>query len=136
MSNLDVILEKLDSIDTCIISPIDDKEQIEDIQNLTSDIRGIVNGFILKKEKQQKICQKAVNTFGEYAQIDMAIEEMAELTQALSKCKRDKEHNVEEEIADVEIMISQLRLMTDKFDNDKIEHIKAMKLNRLKGVVW
>lgn len=90
----------------------------------------------MSNNEEKEILQKAINTFGEHAQIDMAIEEMAELTQALSKCKRGKEHNVEEEIADVEIMIAQLRLMTDKFDNDKIDHIKAMKLNRLKGVVW
>lgn len=88
-------------------------------------------------DKEEKvILQQAINAFGEYAQIDMAIEEMSELIQALSKHKRGKEHNVEEEIADVEIMIEQLRLMKDKFDNDKIDHIRAMKLNRLKGVVW
>ena len=89
----------------------------------------------MSDKEEKEILQKAINTFGEYSQIDMAIEEMAELTQALSKCKREKEHNVEEEIADVEIMISQLRLMIDKFDNDKIDNIKETKLNRLKELL-
>ena len=59
------------------------------------------------QQHEIEICQKAVNTFGEYTQLDMVIEEMAELTQAISKLKRNKEHNVEEEVADVEIMLKQ-----------------------------
>ena len=61
---------------------------------------------LISEEKQTEICKKAINTFVEYTQLDMVIEEMAELTQAISKFKRDKIHNVEEEIADVEIMLS------------------------------
>jgi len=91
---------------------------------------------LISKEKQTEICKKAINTFGEYTQLDMVIEEMAELTQAISKFKRDKIHNVEEEIADVEIMLSQLRLMTELFDIKVIDEIKEEKLKRLEGVVW
>ena len=42
------------------------------------------------------------------------MEELAELQQALSKDFRGKDHNVEEEIADVYIMLMQLELMYDK----------------------
>lgn len=67
-------------------------------------------------------------TYGERNQIDMAIEEMSELTQALSKYKRGKEHNVEEEIADVQIMLDQLKLI---FNNRKIKKIQRNKIRRL-----
>ena len=90
---------------------------------------------LISDEKQTEICKKAVNTFGEYTQLDMVIEEMAELTQAISKLKRNKEHNVEEEVADVEIMLQQVKLMS-LFDVKKIDEIKEQKLKRLEGVVW
>jgi len=90
---------------------------------------------LISKEKQQEICKKAINTFGEYTQLDMVIEEMAELTQAISKLKRNKVHNVEEEVADVEIMLQQVKLMS-LFDVKKIDEIKEQKLKRLEGVVW
>lgn len=64
------------------------------------------------------------------------MEELGELSTALAryfdKNKIDC-NNIYEEIADVEIMCSQLRLI---FDNYVIDHYKEMKLNRLKGVVW
>ncbi|MBY6977111.1 hypothetical protein FDE76_15510 [Clostridium botulinum] len=66
--------------------------------------------------------------YGEYGQLDVVIEEMAELTQAISKFKRGKIHNVEEEVADVEIMLEQMRLI---FDSNKIEGIKREKILRL-----
>jgi len=59
----------------------------------------------------RKLYKTAVNTFGHGAQIEMAIEECAELIQALQKFKRRKPHNVAEEIADVEIMCKQLRII-------------------------
>lgn len=59
------------------------------------------------------VCKEAVKTFGKTAQIIMAMEEMSELIQALSKnlCGRDNIENIAEEIADVEIMLEQLREM-------------------------
>lgn len=67
-------------------------------------------------------------TYGEIAQIDVAIEEMSELIQALSKYKRGKEHNVEEEIADVSIMLDQLKII---FNNRKVKKIRKRKIARL-----
>lgn len=75
-----------------------------------------------------EIYQSAIAKYGQYAQIDMVIEEMAELTQALSKYKRGKTHNVEEEIADVEIMLEQMRLI---FNSKKVDEIKQSKITRL-----
>lgn len=72
---------------------------------------------------------------GEAAQIDMAVEEMAELTKALCKVKRATPgatttaavSNVIEEIADVQIMLDQLRLIfarsTDEVEEDKLRRL-------------
>ncbi|WP_315080801.1 hypothetical protein [uncultured Clostridium sp.] len=74
------------------------------------------------------VYKKAIAEYGEYGQLDIVIEEMAELTQAISKFKRGKIHNVEEEVADVEIMLEQMKLI---FDSNKIEGIKQEKILRL-----
>lgn len=91
---------------------------------------------MISKEKQVEICKKAINTFGERRQVIKVCEELGELQTALCKFTLDNKHNVEEEIADVEIMLSQLRLMTHLFDVSEIERIKEAKLKRLEGVVW
>lgn len=91
---------------------------------------------MISNEKAEIICQKAIRTFGGNNQIIKASEECAELIQALSKHltrqKPDME-NICEEIADVEIMIMQLRHL---FPDYKIDEWKEKKLKRLKGVVW
>lgn len=87
----------------------------------------------IEHEKEVMICKRAINTFGASIQQIVAMEEMGELIQAISKSIRGKDHNVEEEIADVEIMCTQLRLI---FNDDKVNKIKQAKLERLKGVVW
>ena len=83
----------------------------------------------------KEIYLKAINTFGANQQIIKAMEELGELSTALARyfTKGEDYQNIYEEIADVEIMCSQLRLI---FDNYVIDHYKEMKLNRLKGVVW
>ena len=65
---------------------------------------------------------KCKGKWGFYSQVDMCIEEMAELTKALCKAKRHKRPekwlaNVYEEIADVTIMLEQ---MTNIFDGDVV----------------
>ena len=76
----------------------------------------------------------AIDTYGEVNQTDKAIEEMAELTKALIKLKqenlRDNEEatfkvmNVEEEIADVLIMMEQLTMIFKPQDKDEPTEIK------------
>ncbi|KXS45577.1 MAG: hypothetical protein AWU54_313 [Candidatus Frackibacter sp. T328-2] len=78
------------------------------------------------------IYQKAIEKWGAESQFGMAQEEAAELIRAISKVLRGKESNIEEEIADVEIMLEQLRLMLDEV---KIEKEKQRKLNRLEKLV-
>ena len=81
-------------------------------------------GKIIKEE----VYQKAIKNYGVYGQCDVCIEECSELIQAISKFKRGKNHNVEEEVADLEIMLEQMRLM---FNSKKIDEIKRSKINRL-----
>lgn len=82
----------------------------------------------MSKVSNKSIYREAITTYGEIPQIDVAIEEMAELTQALSKYKRGKQHNVEEEIADVSIMLEQLKII---FNNKKVKKIRRNKIARL-----
>ncbi|MBV4415132.1 MazG nucleotide pyrophosphohydrolase domain-containing protein [Clostridium tyrobutyricum] len=74
------------------------------------------------------VCMHAVQYFGKTSRKQLAQEECAELIQALSKDMRGKKHNVEEEIADVLIMIEQL---THIYDNYKIEKYREEKIDRL-----
>ncbi|NFG27686.1 hypothetical protein FC777_11225 [Clostridium botulinum] len=57
------------------------------------------------------ICKKAIENFGEAIQKVVAMEECSELIQALIDFKNGNSHNVEEEIADVEIICTQLEIM-------------------------
>ena len=60
---------------------------------------------------KEKIYKKAIGKYGVAAQLDMVIEEMSELTKEICKIKRGKGNymNLVEEIADVEIMLEQLK---------------------------
>jgi len=78
----------------------------------------------------ENIYQEAINKWGAEPQILMAIEEMAELTDALCKAIRGRETNVEEEIADVKIVLKQLEIMFDKKEVDEWEKKKLKRLER------
>lgn len=71
---------------------------------------------------EPNIYQRAVDTFGEEAQIGQLHEEIGELMQAINKHKRceqgtstasAKVYNILEEIGDVEIMCAQMRCIYD-----------------------
>lgn len=74
---------------------------------------------------------KAVKTYGKMSQPIVAIEELSELIKELTKCLRceDNVDHISEEMADVYIMLDQLRIM---FNNDgAIAKWKLKKLHRL-----
>jgi len=77
------------------------------------------------------VCWRAVGAWGKQSQLVICMEEMAELTKELSKNLRgrDNDLNVAEEIADVEIMLEQLKLIFDI--RQDVEHVKSGKLIRL-----
>lgn len=95
-------------------------------------------------EQEKSILQKAIETYGVNAQIDVAIEELAELTKALVKDRRNCTFSkddfcvlvksriaVDDGIADALIMLEQLQII---FSNEeKVEEIKRQKIQRLEN---
>lgn len=77
---------------------------------------------------ERSICRKAIKKYGIENQLIVAVEELSELQKALCKFLRGSITNVEEETADVEIMLTQIEEM---FDSNKIEKWKTNKLQRL-----
>ena len=69
-----------------------------------------------------EILTTAIRTFGEKEQECQAIEECAELIQAINHKHRGRPSNIPEEIADVEIMLEQLKII-----NDCADEVKAMR---------
>lgn len=73
----------------------------------------------------------AVKAYGKQSQLIMAMEEMAELTKELSKNIRGAKNTtaISEEIADVEIMLEQLKVI---FGNrSEVDWLRSEKLDRL-----
>ncbi len=92
----------------------------------------------LPRIKKPDVLRDAIDTYGMAAQVDMAIEEMSELTKALCKERRtqlelgkhaEAHANVIEEIADVAIMLKQLLIMFDK--DGEIQKEVDYKIDRL-----
>lgn len=78
---------------------------------------------------EYEILTTAIRTFGDDAQERQAIEECSELIQAICHKQRGREHNIAEEIADVEIMLEQLKIINDC--KDEVEEIRKYKIDRL-----
>ena len=85
----------------------------------------------------ERIMQQAIETYGVQAQCDVAIEEMAEPIKAIMKIRRAADdyektqaalENLLEEIADVDIMIEQLKIM---WGPKQVEEYRRNKLERL-----
>lgn len=87
--------------------------------------------------ERRDIMTRAIQHYGKTVQIDMAIEEMAELTKALCKVKRAATGaesaaaiaNVVEEAADVQIMLDQIRLIFDR-STAEVEEEKLRRLEK------
>lgn len=78
-----------------------------------------------------EVLQAAIEKYGAQAQVVVALEEMAELQQALTKFLRGNpdQKNINEEMADVSIMLEQLKLI---FNNRAaVTHWEHKKLTRL-----
>lgn len=83
-----------------------------------------------------RLYTQAIDKFGEPSQIEMLIEELAELQLALQKFKRspskERAFEVCDEMADVEIMLEQNKLI---FSDSVITERKQFKLERLKDTL-
>lgn len=88
-----------------------------------------------------RVLEKAIETYGKENQVDVAIEEMSELTKALTKMNRclrsgKGDYNyfrvaIAEEIADVEVMLEQLKMIYNC--TEAVMGIKALKMTRLEA---
>ena len=79
----------------------------------------------------EEVLKRAIATWGPDLQLNVAIEELSELTKEICKHKRgaDNVDHISEEMADVEIMLEQMKII---FNNRKsVERHKYEKLIRL-----
>jgi len=72
----------------------------------------------------------AIKKWGEDAQINQAIEEAAELIVALRHVGRDRPTDIFGEIADVSIMLDQLKIIFGEEDSKKSRDKKLLRLQQ------
>lgn len=110
---------------------------METENELLSGTLAEMNGEYDRTSCDERIMQQAIETYGVQAQCDVAIEEMAELTKAIMKIRRVADgygktqaarENLLEEIADVDIMIEQMKIM---WGPKQVEEYRRRKLERL-----
>ena len=77
----------------------------------------------------EDILRIAIKKYGIPSQERQTVEECSELILAISHKQRGREHNLIEEIADIEIMLEQLKIINDCHDN--VEAVKQLKIKRL-----
>jgi len=83
-----------------------------------------------------KVYEKAMDRWGFKSQSIMLMEECAELIQAVSKLHRTGNPNkMYEEIADVEIMIEQIKTFYGDVAEKEIDKHYKNKLDRLEGLI-
>jgi NTP pyrophosphatase (non-canonical NTP hydrolase) len=78
--------------------------------------------------------ERAIETYGDDMQLNVAIEEFSELIKEICKYKRGKENidNITEEMADCYIMLEQIKIIFG-IKNSKIYEVMEEKLDRLKN---
>ncbi len=91
----------------------------------------------------QTILKSIINKYGDFVQIDICIEECSELIKALLKMRRNEDisrvpvlkKDIIEEIADVNIMIEQLKIIYDceKEVDDEITRKLIRQIERIKS---
>lgn len=79
--------------------------------------------------EEKTVLEQAIAVFGERAQEEKAIEELAELICAIAHKHCGRDSNIPEEIADVLITVEQLIITNDC--RDEVERIRKEKVARL-----
>lgn len=131
------VTEQLVSISPILTSMVKITPELVVSEEHNGDV--MVKDIILETKEpgeRSTLLQRAVNTWGRFAQVDMMIEEMSELTKALLKERRvpplptsgleNAIANIREEMADVQIVLDQMKLIYGD-----PESIEAAKLERL-----
>lgn len=111
-----------------------DFEVFPDLFGVLTQIDNMITGLekrmvAVHKTNEQVLYQKAVNHFGWIQQLDMVVEECAELILALQHFIRNKASadDVVNEIADVEIMCAQMRrLLFPGVDDAKVKKLERL----------
>jgi len=96
------------------------------------------NKIVIRMDAE-KIYGRALDAFGEQAQLDILIEEMSELTKAIIKCRRRGEDILDPtiitEMVDVHICLEQLAVMfkrrSEEMFSKMYNHERTSKLKRL-----
>lgn len=83
-------------------------------------------------EARRKVYRRAIETYGEEAQLWMVIEEMSELAKEICKYKRGKRCSADlaDEIADVSIMLEQAQMIFGV--EDLVRKRRDAKIERLR----
>jgi len=104
-----------------------------DVENV---VQGIKNGTLMsmygESEYNSQKVQCIADKYGYSAQSMQLIEEMAELIQAINRRRRGKTMDldeIKEEIADVEICLSQVKYLL-RISDKELEEIKDKKIER------
>lgn len=107
-------------------------------KTINEKFENICNSSFNESNSQYKdpipVLKKAICKYGKQAQLDVAVEEMAELTKEIIKSKRGASnyHQIVEELADVYIMLTQIRLIYGIYDEELINamHLKIARLEK------
>lgn len=103
---------------------------------INEKFENICNSSFNESNSQYKdpipVLKKAICKYGKQAQLDVAVEEMAELTKEIIKSKRGASnyHQIVEELADVYIMMTQIKLIYGIYDEELINAMD-LKIARL-----
>lgn len=103
---------------------------------INEKFENICNSSFNESNSQYKdpipVLKKAICKYGKQAQLDVAVEEMAELTKEIIKSKRGASnyHQIVEELADVYIMMTQVKLIYGIYDEELINAMD-LKIARL-----
>lgn len=86
----------------------------------------------MDSKNEISIFEEAIKTYGEEAQVKMVLEEVAELQKEICKLWRGRDNiqAIAEEVADVEIMLDQLKLILDITED--VQQFREKKITRLK----
>lgn len=96
-------------------------------------------------DEDYKLYERAIEKWGRNEQVMMLIEEIGELLTVINKYTRQNNgcdiYQVFDEIADVEIMLDQYKVILNQIDQTtdafiEVEEAKIEKLKRLKGRVY
>ena len=89
-------------------------------------------------DNNEDLCRRAFKVYGRNAQLTIAMEELAELTVAISHFMRGREggeREMAEELADVELCCESLRVVIEDHGVSDINAIKQEKWERLRDRV-